>query len=311
MGSALGESGAGASRRRRSARPCRSSSVPRRSRSKRTTPCRSGEALGDGVLVQPGEDALDRGRPDLVARHQREEVVVGRSRASRPPASSAPTSAKKAAPRRRRRSPERWTAGPYRRPHRRGQRPRSCSPTTVREVGARSHPRAAPRAVPPARPWTSALDPAAVGAPRLEELPQLVVVERRAGQGPADVLGDVVVAELHRVGVAEGARTAPRRWSTPRCPGRVRSRRSASSCGRPRCARGRRRPARPAPGCASGPGRRASAATPTTGSCAAVSGAGWTHSRSAGPGPGCALAVPVDERSGSPRTPPGRSPSAR
>ncbi len=37
-----------------------------------------GQALGDGVLVEPGEDHLDRHRPDLVAPHQREEVVVGR-----------------------------------------------------------------------------------------------------------------------------------------------------------------------------------------------------------------------------------------
>ncbi len=43
-------------------------------------------------------------------------------------------------------------------------------------------------------------------APWLEEHAQLLVVVRRAGDGPADVLGDVVVAEAHGVGVAEGAR---------------------------------------------------------------------------------------------------------
>jgi hypothetical protein len=56
-----------------------------------------------------------------------------------------------------------------------------------------------------ARELDEALDAVAVGPVRLEELRETVVVDLLAGEGPADVLGDVVVPEAHRVGVAVGA----------------------------------------------------------------------------------------------------------
>ena len=47
-------------------------------RSNRTTPSQPRDPVGDRELVQPGEDPLDRGRPDLVAGDQVEQVGVGR-----------------------------------------------------------------------------------------------------------------------------------------------------------------------------------------------------------------------------------------
>src|SRR4051812_8856693 len=70
-----------------------------------------------------------------------------------------------------------------------------------RHMGARSHPRAVAGPPEPGHP-DQGRDPTTVRSPGLEELLELGVVERRAGEGPADVLGHVVVAEAHRVRVA-------------------------------------------------------------------------------------------------------------
>ena len=69
-------------------------------------------------------------------------------------------------------------------------------------MGSRRHPRAA------ARPTVAGqcqehLHPQPVGTEGREQQGQPVVVDRRPGQCPADVLGDVVVAEADRVGVTE------------------------------------------------------------------------------------------------------------
>ena len=69
-------------------------------------------------------------------------------------------------------------------------------------MGRQRHP------VPPPRPVVTTeleepLHAVAVPGVRLEQLGEALVVDRGAGQGPADVLGDVVVAEAHLVGQAE------------------------------------------------------------------------------------------------------------
>ena len=71
-------------------------------------------------------------------------------------------------------------------------------------MGPRRHPRAVPGTAQPGQS-DQGRNPASLRAPRLEELLELGVVERRAGQRPADVLRDVVVTEGDRVGVAVGA----------------------------------------------------------------------------------------------------------
>ncbi len=53
--------------------------------------------------------------------------------------------------------------------------------------------------------FQESLDAIAMAGIRLEELRERVVVNLRPGERPADVLGDVVIAEAHRVRVAERA----------------------------------------------------------------------------------------------------------
>ena len=122
----------------------------------------------------------------------------------------------------------------------------------------------------------------ALGPPGLEEVAQLVVVVRRAGHRPADVLGDVVVAEATASGSPNARERTSAEVHSP-MPGSVRSRASASSRGQP--GRGCRRPSRPGRACASGPGRCASAATPTTGR-GSGRGVGLDPQLSSRPGPG-------------------------
>ncbi|HMT88767.1 MAG TPA: hypothetical protein PKC73_03925 [Dermatophilaceae bacterium] len=70
-------------------------------------------------------------------------------------------------------------------------------------MGAGRHPGATPG--PGEAPeFQEALHPEPVPGIRLQQLFQAVVVDLGAGERPADVLGDVIVAEAHRVGVAEG-----------------------------------------------------------------------------------------------------------
>src|SRR4051794_26961537 len=79
-----------------------------------------------------------------------------------------------------------------------------CSAAADREVGRCRHPGTATRAAVAAE-LEEALDAVAVAGVRGQQLGQAVVVDRCAGEGPADVLGDVVVPEAHLVGQAEGA----------------------------------------------------------------------------------------------------------
>ena len=204
--------------------PCRSSSLPRRSRSKRTTPLQVGQPLGDGVLVEPGEDPLDGGRPDLVAGDQREQVVVARSpdrrdqrlgrrrrRRTRRPRPGRPCAAAR----------DRRSRPSYLRSSRRAAWSRARRPVTLAGRWVRGAIRgAAPRPVqagerrPAPAPGPGA-GATARGTPRAPSSSNGV-----AGQRPADVLGHVVVAEATPRRGRRGPARAPRRWSTPRCPGR-------------------------------------------------------------------------------------------
>ena len=73
------------------------------------------------------------------------------------------------------------------------------SASADRHVGGSRHPRAAPRAVVPVE-LEQALHAVAVSGVGLQQLGEAVVVDRGAGEGPADVLGHVVVTEAHLVG---------------------------------------------------------------------------------------------------------------
>jgi len=51
--------------------------------------------------------------------------------------------------------------------------------------------------------FQESLDAIAMAGIRLEQLGQRVVVDLHAGEGPADVLGDVIVAEAHGIRVPQ------------------------------------------------------------------------------------------------------------
>ena len=173
-------------------------------------------------------------------------------------------------------------------------RPPSRSAAGRGQVRARRHPGAVPRPA-EARELDEALDAVAVRPVGLEQLGQAVVVDllRRSAPSRRSWRCGSRRSSPRRRRRAPG--TAPRRWSTPRC------RAATAAGGRPRrraarrCARATARPARPGPRRGSGPGRRASAATPTTGSSGPSRRDGCTHSPRSAPGAGRPLAVAVDE----------------
>ncbi len=156
------------------------------------------------------------------------------------------------------------------------------------------------------------LHPQPVAAVGLQQHRELLVVDRLPGHRPADVLGDVVVPEAHRVGVAQGPRTHLRRGPFP-FPGKrpqppVRSSTGTSSSRSSAGAHPHRTEPR-APG--TGSGRRPSAARPRTGRSGAARRSASSFSapvgRPPGPGPARRTSAPGGGRR---RTPPSRSPSA-
>ena len=167
----------------------------------------------------------------------------------------------------------------------RAGRARGYQPGVSRQVGARRHPRTAPRPA-EAGERDQRLHPAAVRPPRLEELASSSSSMAVPGHRPADVLGHVVVAERDRVGVAE--RPLPHLGAGPLADARA----GCAAAGRPPSAgtvavrssvRPRARPSRPP---ATGPGRCAASATPRTGWCAASRRPAGPTARGRAPGPG-------------------------
>ena len=111
-----------------------------------------------------------------------------------------------------------------------------------------------------------------------------LVVDRLPGQHVADVLGDVVVAEADRVGVAERPRAHLRTRPDADAGQRAQPAVELDGASRRRPAPGRSRPGRRAGSAATGRRRRAARSHSHDGTARSSSGEGCTHRRTAGSG---------------------------
>src|ERR1035437_1961116 len=163
----------------------------------------------------------------------------------------------------------------------------------VRQVGGGRHPRTMPR-TPRSRQLEQSLHPIAMSCIGFEQLDQTVVIDLRARQRPAEVLGHVIVAEADGVGITErrvphlgrGPDPNPRYGTQPLVgvvTGEIQAlfQPARGACGPDGC----RGPRTVDPGSQPLPGRdqRPSA------------GAGGNPQPTHATLPGCALAIPVDK----------------